>query len=51
MTTVTATQPLHPATVQRVRAVRLGFSLDWWSVITAAVLALLVLAGLPKIAW
>lgn len=42
----------HPNTVQRIRAVWLGFSLDWWSVITAVVVALLVLSGvLPAIPW
>ena len=44
--------PLHPSTVQRVRATRLGFSLDWWSVIAALLLAGLVWAGvLPAINW
>ena len=44
--------PEHPNTTQRIRATRLGFSLDWWSVIAAAVLALLVLSGiLPTIPW
>lgn len=42
----------HPNTEQRVTATRLGFSLDWWSVIVAAVLAVLVLSGvLPAIPW
>jgi hypothetical protein len=42
----------HPNTVQRVRAIRMGFSLDWWSVIVAFALALLVLSGiLPQIPW
>ena len=42
----------HPNTLQRIRATRLGFSLDWWSVIAAAVLALLVVSGiLPNIPW
>lgn len=42
----------HPNTIQRIRATRLGFSLDWWSVIVAAVLALLVASGiLPAIPW
>jgi hypothetical protein len=31
--------PLHPATVDRVRATRLGLSLDWWAVIIALALA------------
>jgi hypothetical protein len=42
----------HPNTVQRVRAIRMGFSLDWWSVIVALALVLLVLSGLlPQIPW
>lgn len=42
----------HPNTEQRVTATRLGFSLDWWSVIIAVALALLVLSGLlPNIPW
>ncbi len=44
--------PLHPATVQRVRATRLGLSLDWWSVIVALILAALIWTGiLPAIGW
>lgn len=43
---------LHPSTVQRVRATRLGFSLDWWSVIVAVLLGALIWAGvLPAIGW
>lgn len=43
---------LHPNTVQRVRATRLGFSLDWWSVIVAVVLGALIWANaLPAIGW
>ncbi len=42
----------HPNTVQRVRAIRMGFSLDWWSVLVAVALVLLVLSGiLPQIPW
>lgn len=33
---------LHPATQQRVKAVRLGISLDWWAVLAAVGLAILV---------
>ncbi len=44
--------PLHPSTIQRVRATRLGFSLDWWSVIVAILLAAFTWAGLvPTIGW
>lgn len=43
---------LHPNTVQRVRATRLGFSLDWWSVIVALILGALIWANvLPAIGW
>lgn len=49
--TDTAT-PLHPSTVQRVLATKLGISLDWWSAIVAVPLAILVLVGLlPAIGW
>ena len=42
----------HPNTLQRVRAVNLGFGLDWWSVIAALGLAGLVLSGLlPQSPW
>ncbi|HEY0605100.1 MAG TPA: hypothetical protein VGD58_19430 [Herpetosiphonaceae bacterium] len=45
-------KPNHPNTVERIKAVRVGFSLDWWSVIAAVALALLVLSGLlPAIPW
>lgn len=37
--------PLHPATVDRIRATRLGISLDWWAVIVAVVLAVLARVG------
>lgn len=44
--------PLHPNTVQRVSAIRLGISLDWWAVIVAVLLAVLVVSGvLPKVPW
>jgi hypothetical protein len=42
--------PLHPATKQRVRAVRLGLSLDGWAVVLAIVLAVAVRLG-AKIPW
>ncbi|MGA2497188.1 MAG: hypothetical protein ABSH20_05575 [Tepidisphaeraceae bacterium] len=43
---------LHPSTVQRVRATRLGLSLDWWSVIVALILGVLIWTGvLPAIGW
>jgi hypothetical protein len=45
-----AEKPLHPSTKQRVRAVRLGMSLDGWAVIAAIVLAILVRVGV-KIPW
>ena len=42
----------HPNTVQRVRAINLGFSLYWWSVFPALALAVAVAAGiLPSIPW
>ena len=42
----------HSNTDERVKATRIGFSLDWWSVFVAVALALLVLAGLlPVIPW
>ncbi len=45
-------KPLDASTVQRVKAARLGVSLDWWSVIVAMVLAALVLCGaLKSVAW
>ncbi|HEX6290779.1 MAG TPA: hypothetical protein VFZ66_16440 [Herpetosiphonaceae bacterium] len=45
-------KPNHPNTIERIKAVRVGFSLDWWSVIAAGVLALLVISGLlPTISW
>ncbi len=44
--------PQHPNTRERVVATRLAFSLDWWSVIVAGIVALLALAGiLPNIPW
>jgi len=43
-------KPLHPATTQRVRAVRLGLSLDGWAVVVALVLAIIVRLGV-KIPW
>ena len=47
-----ATTHLHPSTVQRVRATRLGLSLDWWSVIVALLLGALIWSGiLPAIGW
>jgi hypothetical protein len=36
---------LHPSTKQRVRAVRLGLSLDGWAVVAAIALAVLVRCG------
>ena len=43
---------MHPSTEQRIAAAELGFSLDWWSVIIAILLALLVLAGIiPSVPW
>ena len=49
---MTQANPNHPNTIERVKAIRVGFSLDWWSVIAAVVLALLVLGGiLPSIPW
>jgi hypothetical protein len=45
-------EPLHPSTVDRVRATRLGLSLDWWAVIAAVVLAAMArLNWLPFIKW
>lgn len=40
---MTKVNPQHPNTRERVVAVRLGFSLDWWSVIVTAIVALLAL--------
>jgi uncharacterized membrane protein YadS len=37
---MTQSHPNHPTTVERVKAVRVGFSLDWWSVIAVVTLAL-----------
>jgi len=42
--------PLHPSTKQRVRATRLGLSLDGWAVIVAVVLAIVVRLGV-KVPW
>lgn len=43
---------LDPSTQQRVKATRLGLSLDWWAVIIGLILAGLVLSGLlPPIKW
>jgi hypothetical protein len=38
-------RPLHPSTRQRVRAVRLGLSLDGWAVVAAIALAIIVRLG------
>jgi hypothetical protein len=44
--------PLAPTTQQRVIATRLGIALDWWAVIAAVVLAILVRFNiLPSIGW
>jgi len=43
---------MHPNTEQRVKATRLGLSLDWWAVIVAMVLAGLIASGLlPPVTW
>jgi hypothetical protein len=43
---------LTPSTGQRVRAIRFGLSLDWWAVLVAVALAVLVRANvLPAIPW
>jgi hypothetical protein len=43
---------LTPSTGQRVRAIRFGLSLDWWAVLIAVALAVLVRANiLPAIPW
>lgn len=45
-------QGLTPSTGQRVRAIRFGLSLDWWAVLVAVLLAVLVRANaLPAIPW
>ena len=38
-------KPLHPSTTQRVRAIRLGLSLDGWAVVVAVLLAIIVRLG------
>jgi hypothetical protein len=43
--TSSISKPLHPSTKQRVRAVRLGLSLDGWAVVAAIALAVLVRCG------
>jgi hypothetical protein len=44
--------PLAPSTQERVAATRLGIALDWWAVIAAIVLAVLVRFNvLPNITW
>lgn len=49
---MTQLKPNHPNTEERIRATRLGFSLDWWSVIVAALIVVLLLTGiLPNIPW
>ncbi len=46
------TQPQHPNTQERVRAILVGFSLDWWAVVIALALVALVWSGLlPLIGW
>jgi hypothetical protein len=43
---------LTPSTGQRVRAIRFGLSLDWWAVLIAVALAVLLRANvLPAIPW
>ena len=43
---------LTPSTRQRVRAIRFGLSLDWWAVLIALGLAMLVRANvLPAVPW
>ena len=42
---------LHETTQQRVRAVRLGISLDWWAVVAAIVLAILVRLSWLNVGW
>jgi hypothetical protein len=42
---------LTPSTQQRVRAVRLGISLDWWAVIAAIVLGILVRLNWLNVGW
>lgn len=45
-------QAQHPNTEQRVRAIRLGFSLDWWAVIVGVALGVLIhWHVLPAIPW
>ncbi|HOD84256.1 MAG: hypothetical protein BWX88_04938 [Planctomycetes bacterium ADurb.Bin126] len=47
-----AAPPMHPNTEQRVKATRLGLSLDWWAVIVAMILAGLIVSGLlPPVGW
>lgn len=42
----------HPNTRQRIRAIRLGLSLDWWAVIVGLLLGALAYGHLlPAIPW
>jgi hypothetical protein len=46
------TEPFDSETLESVRATRMGMSLDWWSVIIAVALAVLLRANiLPAIPW
>ncbi|MGA2230931.1 MAG: hypothetical protein ABSH22_08530 [Tepidisphaeraceae bacterium] len=52
MSSETQNLPLAPATQERVAATRLGIALDWWAVIAAIALAVLVRFNLlPAINW
>jgi hypothetical protein len=42
---------LSEPTQERVRAVRLGISLDWWAVVVAIVLAILVRLSWLNVGW
>jgi hypothetical protein len=45
-------EPFDSETLESVRATRMGISLDWWSVIIAIALALLLRANiLPAVPW
>ena len=45
-------EPFDSETLESVRATRMGISLDWWSVIIAVALAVLLRANiLPAIPW